>query len=86
VSEPVYKLRIELEHIQPLIWRRLAEFLEIIADKSHPEHASMHRWARSIKGLKRRFDPEHFDEREVRFSDPKGAGPRSGRFAPRPLT
>lgn len=48
-----------------------ADFLEIIADKSHPDHASMHRWARSIKGLRRRFDPEHFDEREVRFSDPK---------------
>jgi hypothetical protein len=47
------------------------DFLEIIADKSHPDHASMHRWARSIKRLKRRFDPEHFDEREVRFSDPK---------------
>lgn len=47
------------------------DFLEIIADKAHPEHASTHRCARSIKGLRRRFDPEHFDEREVRFSDPR---------------
>jgi len=48
-----------------------ADFLEMIADKTHPEHASTHRWARSIKRLRRRFDPEHFDEREVRFSDPQ---------------
>ena len=48
-----------------------ADFLAVIADKSNPEHSSMHRWARSIKRLKRRFDPEYFDEREVRFSDPQ---------------
>lgn len=47
------------------------DFLEIIADKSHPDHPSTDRWARSIKRLKRRFDPEHFDERDVRLSDPK---------------
>lgn len=48
-----------------------ADFLAIISDKAHPEHASTHRWARNIKGLRRRFDPEHFDERDVRLSDPQ---------------
>lgn len=47
------------------------DFLAVLSDKANTEPASMHRWARSIKGLKRRFDPQHFDEREVRFSDPR---------------
>jgi len=42
-----------------------AEFLEAISDPKHPEHESFVEW---IGGP---FDPEAFDARKVRFSDPK---------------
>lgn len=41
------------------------EFLEAISDPKHPEHESFVEW---IGGP---FDPEAFDARKVRFSDPK---------------
>ncbi|MDE2148664.1 MAG: plasmid pRiA4b ORF-3 family protein [Gammaproteobacteria bacterium] len=47
-----------------------AELLEVLADPSHHEHASSHRWASSIKGIKGKFDPEAFDEQQVKFDNP----------------
>lgn len=49
-----------------------AQLLEILADKKHPEHAERLRWVKRMKGLRGAFDPEAFDERDVRFADPAG--------------
>lgn len=46
------------------------ELLAILADPSHEDNASSHRWAASIKGLRRRFDPDAFDEQQVKFDNP----------------
>ncbi len=44
--------------------------LEILSDAAHPEYEETSRWLRSIKGIKGKFDPEHFDPTAVRFDDP----------------
>ena len=46
------------------------DFLEQILNRNHPEHSETLRWAKSIKRIKGKYDPEFFDERTVRFSDP----------------
>ncbi len=44
--------------------------LETLANPEDPEHASSHVWAASQKGLRGRFDPEAFDEQQVKFANP----------------
>ncbi|MGQ0799297.1 MAG: plasmid pRiA4b ORF-3 family protein [Pseudomarimonas sp.] len=44
--------------------------LETLANPDDPEHASSHAWAASQKGLRGRFDPEAFDEQQVKFANP----------------
>jgi len=41
-----------------------AEFLKVIRNPKHPEHKEMLEW------VGKPFDPERFDVKEVRFSDP----------------
>lgn len=47
-----------------------SDLLEILADPSNEEYASSHRWAASIKGIRGKFDPEAFDEQQVKFENP----------------
>ena len=47
-----------------------SDLLEILADRSHEEYASSHRWAASIKGIRGKFDPAAFDEQQVKFENP----------------
>lgn len=54
-----------------------AHLLEILSDSSDEEHDSSHAWAASMKGVRGRFDPEAFDEQQVRFARP---GPRLKRL------
>ena len=42
-----------------------AEFLEIIANRKHPEHASMMQWSGG------NYDPDVFDPKRVIFEDPR---------------
>ena len=35
-----------------------------------PDHASSHAWAASQKGRRGKFDPEAFDEQQVKFANP----------------
>jgi len=44
--------------------------LETLANPEDPEHASSHVGAASQKGLRGRFDPEAFDEQQVKFAKP----------------
>jgi len=44
--------------------------LEILADPTHEEYQSSHRWAASIKGLRGKFHPEAFDEQAIKFANP----------------
>jgi hypothetical protein len=44
--------------------------LETLADPEDPEHASSHAWAASQKGWRGKFDPEAFDEQQVKFANP----------------
>lgn len=44
--------------------------LETLADPGHPDHASSHAWASRQKGRRGRFDPEAFDEQQVKFASP----------------
>lgn len=47
------------------------DLLAILANPSDPEYASSHVWASGQKGQRGRFDPEAFDEQQVRFANPK---------------
>lgn len=51
--------------------------LETLADPGDPDHASSHAWAASQKGRRGAFDPEAFDEQQVKFANP---APRLKRF------
>ena len=51
--------------------------LETLADPEDPDHASSHVWASSQKGRRGKFDPETFDEQQVKFAKP---GPRLKRL------
>jgi len=44
--------------------------LETLADPEDPEHKSSHVWASSQKGQRGKFDPEAFDEQQVKFANP----------------
>ncbi|ODS62541.1 MAG: hypothetical protein ABS41_09310 [Arenimonas sp. SCN 70-307] len=44
--------------------------LETLADPGDPEHKSSHVWASSQKGKRGKFDPEAFDEQQVKFANP----------------
>lgn len=44
--------------------------LETLANPEDPEHASSHAWAVSQKGRRGKFDPEAFDEQQVKFANP----------------
>jgi len=44
--------------------------LETLADPDDPEHKSSHVWASSQKGKRGKFDPEAFDEQQVKFANP----------------
>ena len=44
--------------------------LETMANPEHPDHASSHAWAASQKGRRGKFDPEAFDEQQVKFANP----------------
>ncbi len=44
--------------------------LETLANPKDPEHASSHVWASSQKGRRGEFDPEAFDEQQVKFANP----------------
>lgn len=44
--------------------------LETLADSGDPEHASSHAWASRQKGQRGKFDPEAFDEQQVKFANP----------------
>lgn len=44
--------------------------LETLADPEDPEHKSSHAWASSQKGKRGKFDPEAFDEQQVKFANP----------------
>lgn len=46
-----------------------SDLLEVLADPSHEEHASAHRWAASTEGVRGKFDPEAFDEQLVKFDN-----------------
>jgi len=50
-----------------------AALIETLADPKDPEYASLHAWASSQKGKRGKFDPEAFDEQQVKFANP---GPR----------
>jgi hypothetical protein len=54
-----------------------AHLLEVLSDPSDEEHDSSHAWAADKKGLRGRFDPEAFDEQQVKFARP---GPRLKRL------
>jgi len=75
----VHQFLIALSGTDPLVWRRIqvperysfwdlhgyAEFLQIIADRRHPEHRSMIEW---VGGA---YDADAFDPRGVVFDDPR---------------
>lgn len=44
--------------------------LETLADPEDPEYKSSHLWASSQKGQRGKFDPEAFDEQQVKFANP----------------
>lgn len=44
--------------------------LETLADPGRPDHAYSHAWASSQKGQRGKFDPEAFDEQQVKFANP----------------
>jgi hypothetical protein len=44
--------------------------LETLADPEDPDHKSSHVWASSQKGKRGKFDPEAFDEQQVKFANP----------------
>jgi hypothetical protein len=44
--------------------------LETLADPENPEHKSSHVWASRQKGQRGQFDPEAFDEQQVKFANP----------------
>ena len=44
--------------------------LETLADPGDPEYKSSHLWASSQKGQRGKFDPEAFDEQQVKFANP----------------
>lgn len=44
--------------------------LETLSDPEDPEYAASHVWASSQKGRRGKFDPEAFDEQQVRFASP----------------
>lgn len=44
--------------------------IETLADPDAEDHKDMAHWAASIKGLRGRFDPDAFDEQQVRFGNP----------------
>lgn len=47
-----------------------ASLLEVLSDPGAEDHAEMKAWASSIKGLRGAFDPEAFDEQQIRFANP----------------
>lgn len=47
-----------------------ADLLKILANPKHREHAARHAWASSQKGKRGKFDPEAFDEQQVKFDNP----------------
>jgi hypothetical protein len=47
-----------------------ANLLEVLANPDDPDHAASHAWAISQKGGRGAFDPEAFDEQQVRFANP----------------
>ncbi len=46
------------------------DLLETLADPEDPDHKSSHVWASSQKGQRSKFDPEAFDEQQVKFANP----------------
>lgn len=44
--------------------------LETLADSEDPDHKSSHVWASRQKGKRGKFDPEAFDEQQVKFTNP----------------
>ena len=44
--------------------------LETLSDPEDPEYAASHAWATSQKGRRGKFDPEAFDEQQVKFANP----------------
>ena len=44
--------------------------LATLADPEDPDYASSHAWAASQKGRRGKFDPEAFDEQQVKFANP----------------
>ena len=44
--------------------------LETLADPEDPDHKPSHVWASSQKGKRGKFDPEAFDEQQVKFANP----------------
>ncbi|HKY22525.1 MAG TPA: plasmid pRiA4b ORF-3 family protein [Vicinamibacterales bacterium] len=47
-----------------------ASLLEVLADPKAENHAEMRAWTSSIKGLRGAFDPEAFDEQQIKFANP----------------
>ena len=47
-----------------------ASLLETLANPQDPDYADWQRWAAKQKGLRGRFDPEAFDEQQVKFANP----------------
>lgn len=50
--------------------RGYESLLEVLSDPDDPEYASSHVWATSQKGKRGKFDPEAFDEQQVKFANP----------------
>ena len=44
--------------------------LEILAEPTHEQYKSSHRWASSFRGIRGQFDSEAFEEQRVKFEDP----------------
>jgi hypothetical protein len=44
--------------------------LQTLADPEDPGHAQSHVWASRQKGRRGRFDPEAFDEQQIKFANP----------------
>lgn len=47
-----------------------ASLLEVLADPQAEGHAEMKSWASRAKGLSGAFDPEAFDEQQIKFENP----------------
>ncbi len=47
-----------------------ASLLETLADPDDPEYAASHVWATAQKGRRGKFDPQAFDEQQVKFANP----------------